>query len=116
MKWFMATNEESLQREDFFRMVMAALKSAKKNTSLEPFLIYDGERVSRLDVLVNMGVRIFFHSSPISDRIKSFIEANYSLDEVPRRTRARQGAYLRYEIPHVLKRSGILDPYVLYTD
>lgn len=112
MKWFFATNEESLNEEDFFPLVRVAVLSAAKNTTLAPHMIYDGDSTERTRWLEQQGVTILQWRLTFKEDIEKGLE---SLGEGAR-ARVRQGAFLRSEIPLVIQHYGIPDDYVLYTD
>ena len=113
MKWFMATNEESLKTWKFFRLIRLAVLSAKQNTNLDPHLLYEGGECAELDTLKSYGVKVFEVSLSFGDELTRWIKKN-KLSQV--HLNCRRGAFLRTEIPTVLARHGILDEFVFYTD
>jgi len=112
MKWFTATNGASLENDHFFDQLRVAVISARHNTSLEPYMLYDGEYNERTRWLQKHGVYIIRHKLPIRTAIEEYVRINATSDLIPVRT----GAYLRSEIPVAISREGIRDNYILYTD
>jgi hypothetical protein len=58
MKWYFALSESSLDRHDhdWRGLTFAAVRSAQRNTTLEPHLIYDGEENAFISALRSMRV------------------------------------------------------------
>ncbi len=113
MKWFMAANEDSLKNQQFIRLLRLALFTAKKNTKLDPFLIYEGKPCDEVSILSSEGIKILSTTLSISDELEAWMSDNY-----PGRQHltTRRGAFLRTEMPRVLKEHEITDEFVLYTD
>ncbi|MBF0122422.1 MAG: hypothetical protein HQL21_03300 [Candidatus Omnitrophica bacterium] len=101
MKWFFCTNEASLAKDDFFQLVQVSLLSAKKNTTLEPHLVYEGTFDQRTNWLQEQGVTIHSHRLSFFEDITNH---------------EGRGALLRVEIPRLLKEQGREDKFILYTD
>lgn len=101
MKWYFACNKES---KHIFPLIKAAVISAKRNTTLEPHFIYDGEEDEMTRWLESHGVKIIYH------RVSFFkeLEKRYSKEDL----HIPAGAYLRCDIPIIEKEDDI----VLYTD
>lgn len=119
MKWFVSTNEKSLYEKEFFRLLKVAVYSAQKNTSLEPYLIYEGNYNEKLKSIEKQGVKIIEHELPIRNEIKSYVKkafADSSSELVEKMINVRTGGFLRSEIPVVIKEEGFSDDKVLYTD
>lgn len=114
MKWYTATNEGSLDQDDFFELLAAAVLSARENTTLAPHLLYEGRlNHPRIEWLEEVGVTIVPHALSFRDQIEAFCEAEGLSRE---KARHRSGAYLRSELPVVLQERGFNEEYVLYTD
>jgi len=107
MKWFFAYAGDS--DEGFKKLIKVAVISARKNTNLEPFCIYDGICSDLTIWLEKQGVQIIHHRSRFSERIKEIFGNDLS-------ARGGRGAMLRVEIPQILFEKKIKDKYILYTD
>ncbi|MDY7022779.1 MAG: hypothetical protein SWJ54_15730, partial [Cyanobacteriota bacterium] len=107
MKWFIATNDFSHRFEQYAQMIKVAVYSAQKNTSLEPFLIYDGKENDLTQWLRKNQVEIIGHRTPHYNKFKTLSQGHFNVGT---------GAFLRVEIPNILDRLGIRDQYILYTD
>lgn len=99
-KWYfaLADNTKSKIYKD---LAKAAVISAKKNTNLEPHLIYDGKADEFTDWMDAHGVNVIYHQLSFLDKMKGL-----PVIEVGR------GAYLRTDIPLIEKENK----YILYTD
>lgn len=108
MKWVFATNEQSLQseREDWPRLIRAAVNSAKCNTSLDPILLYDGAEIELIRDLKADGVTVIQHRSSLYPFLKDF----HSRKD-PQNFQIASGAFLRIDVPVLFR-----DEFVLYTD
>lgn len=113
MKWFMAANQESLQNDGFLRLLRLALHTAQQNTSLEPYLIYDGEECAELEALKGQGITALRTSLTIEPELRAWMTENYPGDI---HLITRRGAFLRMELGKVIQENGLKDEYVLYTD
>lgn len=100
MKWYFACNENP----DFFPLIMGAVNSALKNTTLEPHFIYDGAQNKLTDWLKERGVKIISYRVSFYENLQKY----YS----PELLSIASGAFLRCDIPLIEKDSD----YVLYTD
>ena len=107
MKWFFALNDYSTAFELYSQMVKVAVFSARQNTSLEPYCIYDGKENDFTAWLRRQGVQILFHRTPHYEKLKT-------LD--PLRFAAGGGAFLRVEVPKLIEQHNWSDEFVLYTD
>lgn len=114
MIWFTATNEGSLDQDSFFELLAAAVLSARENTTLDPHLLYEGRlNHPRIEWLEEVGVTVVPHALTFRDQIEAFFKAEGYGREASRR---RAGAYLRSELPVVLRERSFGTEYVLYTD
>lgn len=113
MKWFMASNEASLNDPQFFDQIICAVVSAKTNTTLQPFLIYDGNHNSKTELIASLGVTILNHRLSFYSELEKYLLEN-QFDK--RIINVRSGAFLRYEIPQALERHGIEDEFIFYSD
>lgn len=107
MKWFFAVNGLTLTHfdHDFPGLMLAAVASARANTSLQPYLIYDGGFNDTIVHLVRLGVTIIPHRITYFDQIDRARPQGYNM-------LIAAGAFLRSEIPRLEKE----DQFVLYTD
>jgi methyltransferase family protein len=112
MKWVFASNQESLQnpREDWQRLIRAAVQSARVNTTLEPFMIYDGDDNPFVDELRAFGVTILRHKLSFYGSVLEYQQENKPHDLHYLQTAT--SAFLRVDIPLLFKD----DDFVLYTD
>ena len=111
MKWYFAMSEASLARpeHDWPGLMMAAVNSAARNTSLRPHLLYDGQSNALTDDLARRGVTIIPHRVSLYEALAAYAA----------RTRQQAmwlpmaaAAFLRFDIP-ILEQE---DARVLYTD
>jgi hypothetical protein len=112
MKWVFASNQGSLEspKEDWPRLIRAAVHSARKNTTLEPFMIYDGADIEFIQELRNLGVTIIRHRLSFYDFIVKYQEINKPDDRHYLQTAS--SAFLRVDLPLLFPK----DDFVLYTD
>ena len=104
MKWYFCINQSGLN--GLGEPMLAAVHSCLQNTSLEPHLIYDGERNELTAYLESLGVNVHFHKISFADQIQSAkVQPGYNPE-------VAEGAYLRYDIPLIDE----TDDVVLYTD
>ncbi len=101
MKWYFASNNLS---PDYIYMIKAAVRSALKNTTLEPHFIYDGTPDALTEWLERKGVQVIYHRVSFYDQLEGFYP--------PERLKMASGAFLRCDIP-LLETTEDL---VLYTD
>ena len=116
MKWFTTTNEASLDNDSFFLLLQVAVLSARQNTSLEPFLVYDGNEHQRLTWLRDQGVVIVNHELPFRQELSDYLYRTCKAELLPELVEIRSGAYLKTEIPTAVREHGVTDRFVLYTD
>lgn len=109
MKWYFALSESSLDREDhdWRGLTLAAVRSAQRNTTLKPHLIYDGQENAFISALRSMDVRIIPHRVSFYDALAKY-GANKDCWYLP----VAAGAFLRLDIPLIETEEAI----VLYTD
>jgi lipopolysaccharide biosynthesis glycosyltransferase len=99
MKVFFATNELTYNSKNF-SMLRAAINSCLKNTTLTPYLIYDGEN-EILDLPCEI-IKWKFTYSDLAIKAKGDVQSN--------------AAYLRIDIPTICKNMNFDDDIVLYCD
>ncbi|MFM6397356.1 hypothetical protein, partial [Planktothrix sp.] len=107
LKWFFAINSESPGFDSYSQMLKVAVQTAQRNTSLEPFCIYDGSENDVTQWLRENGVTVIHHRSPHYEQFKREFPSCYTV---------AAGAFLRVEIPKIVEMYGMPDEYVLYTD
>lgn len=107
MKWFFGVNDFSNYFENYSQLIKVAVYTANKNTTLEPFCIYDGQENELTKWLRKNNVNIIFHRSPHYQQLKQ---------SFPHAFPTASGAFLRVEIPKIVEMQGFKDEYVLYTD
>lgn len=109
MKWYFALSESSMDRQDhdWRGLTLAAVRSAQRNTTLKPYLIYDGQENDFISALRSMGVRIIPHRVTFYDALAKY-SANKDCWYLP----IAAGAFLRLDIPLIETEEQL----VLYTD
>lgn len=102
MKLFLATNENTANTNKI-KLLDVAIKSALKNTNFEVYVIFDGNK----NVLnLPKEVTIIEHRHRCYETFKNS----------KRDLTTSSGAFLRTEIPFLMKKNNIIDDYFLYTD
>ena len=112
MKWFFALNDSSAAFEYYAGMVRVAVHSALKHTNLEPVFVYDGADNSLTDWLEARGVTIVRRKSLLHLELERSIDPG----RFPHARSIALGAFLRLEVPLVVRELGWDDAFVLYTD
>jgi lipopolysaccharide biosynthesis glycosyltransferase len=111
MKWVFATNQSSLETsDDYPRLIRAAVRSALENTTLQPFMVYDGAPTNFTHELLDVGVTIIQHRLSFYDFVKQYQDRNYPDNRHYLQTAT--SAFLRVDLPTILRK----DEFVLYTD
>ena len=74
MKWVFATNQGSLEKSnnEYPRLIRAAVRSAIENTSLQPFMVYDGAETACTREMQSRGVTIVQHRLSFYEFIKKY--------------------------------------------
>lgn len=100
-KWYFCINEAGF--DGYFPLVIAAVASARANTTLSPICIYGGNTARHIAKLTALGVTVIRHTSSFDADLR----AGYGADYV-----RFNGHWLRVDLP-LIDRS---DDLVLYTD
>ncbi len=108
LRWFLALRENPRSLDHHAQMVRAAVHSARKHTKLRPHFIYDGGENHLTEWLKSQGVPVIHCRTRLDDALQQFE------DEMAREI--ARGAFLRLEIPRIMREQGWQDPFVLYTD
>lgn len=109
MKWFCAVCATTLDFYDDYDLrdvIRVALRSALRNTSLQPHVIYDGPENGFTAELRRMGATVIFRRTSLYDALADHIRDNWMWLQVA------CGAFLRFEVPLVETKDEI----ALYTD
>jgi len=101
MKWYFASNDRS---QDFFPLIKGAVESVLRNTSMEPYFIYDGAENELTQWLRDKGITIIHHRVGFYDALEKHYNQNL--------LNIASGTFLRCDIPIIEKD----DEFVLYTD
>jgi hypothetical protein len=109
MRWYFALTEDSTAFRQYAEMIMVAVDTAKKRTSLEPHCLYDGGENDFTAWLTKRGVRIIPHRSFVREALEELGRRKQN----PHLAAALSGAFSRIELPEIVK--GGADR-VLYTD
>jgi hypothetical protein len=111
MRWFFALTEDSTAFRQYAEMLMVAVHTARKFTSLVPHFIYDGKENDFTRWLTNRGVRVIRHRSLFRDALAELGRRKGN----PHFAAALSGAFSRVELPEIVERLGGGER-VLYTD
>ena len=111
MQWFFALTEDSTAFRQYAEMIMVAVHTAKKFTSLVPHCIYDGGDNDFTEWLTRHDVRLVRHRSFIRDALAELGRHKGNPHLAP----ALSGAFSRVELPDIVARLGGATR-VLYTD
>lgn len=108
MKWYFAISETSLDRpgHDWRGLILGAVTSARRNTTLVPHMLYDGRSNAFTAELEALGVTIIPHRVSFYDDLEAFGRGQQGYLSLA------SGAFLRTEIPLIETEDEI----VLYTD
>lgn len=108
MHWYFALTEDSTAFRQYAEMVMVAVHTARKSTTLEPHCIYDGRENDFTAWLTKRGVRIIRHRSFVRDALEELGRAKQNSHLAA----ALSGAFSRIELPDIVEGNGR----ILYTD
>ena len=111
MLWFFALTEDSTAFRQYAEMVMVAVHTARKFTSLVPHFIYDGTDNDLTAWLRKHDVRIIRHRSLFRDALAELGRQKGN----PHFEAALSGAFCRVDLPEIVARLGG-GARVLYTD
>jgi lipopolysaccharide biosynthesis glycosyltransferase len=111
MHWYFALTEDSTAFKQYAEMVMVAVHTARKSTSLEPHCLYDGNENDFTAWLTKHGVRIIPHRSFVREALADLGRAK----DNPHLAAALSGAFSRVELPEIVERQGGPGR-ILYTD
>ena len=111
MQWFFALTEDSTAFREYAEMIMVAVHTARKFTSLVPHCIYDGGDNDFTEWLIQQDVRIIRHRSflrePLAELGRQKNNSHFAA--------ALSGAFSRVELPDLVASLGGAAR-VLYTD
>jgi lipopolysaccharide biosynthesis glycosyltransferase len=111
MKWYFALTEDSTAFRQYAEMIMVAVHTARRTTSLQPHCIYDGKENDFTAWLTRHDVQIISHRSFVREALEELGRAKQN----PHLGAALSGAFSRVELPQIVgKESG--SERVLYTD
>ena len=111
MQWFFALTEDSTAFRQYAEMIMVAVHTARKFTSLLPYCIYDGKENDFTAWLTKRNVKIIQHRSFLRDQLAELGKQKGN----PHFAAALSGAFSRVELPEIVARLGG-GGRVLYTD
>lgn len=109
MKWFFGFSRDTDWYDNYVRYIKCAVNSCLEKTSLEPYFIYHGTPDKLTEWLEQKKVKIIYTKLSFYDFIKQ--QDNNRCNH-----NVAVGAYLRTEIPSLIKNLGFMDEYILYTD
>jgi hypothetical protein len=107
MQWFFALTEDSTAFRQYAEMIMVAVHTAKKFTTLEPHCVYDGGDNEFTEWLARHGVRIVRHRSFVREQLTELGRQKGN----PHLAAALSGAFSRIELPELSNADRLL-----YTD
>jgi lipopolysaccharide biosynthesis glycosyltransferase len=111
MEWYFALTEDSTAFRQYAEMIMVAVHTARRTTSLEPHCIYDGKENDFTAWLTRHDVQIIPHRSFVREALEELGRVKQN----PHLGAALSGAFSRVELPQIVgKDSG--SERVLYTD
>jgi lipopolysaccharide biosynthesis glycosyltransferase len=111
MHWYFALTEASTAFQQYAEMIMVAVHTARKMTSLEPHCLYDGGENDFTAWLEEHDVRIIPHRSFVREALADLGRTKQN----PHLAAALSGAFSRVELPEIVDRQGG-PARVLYTD
>jgi lipopolysaccharide biosynthesis glycosyltransferase len=111
MQWFFALTEDSTAFRQYAEMIMVAVHTAKKFTTLEPNCIYDGAENEFTKWLTKHEVRIIRHKSFLREQLEELGRQKGN----PHFAAALSGAFSRVELPELVERPSGAGR-ILYTD
>ena len=105
MKWYFALSEASIERPDhaWRDLIRTAVLSARRNTTLSPHMLYDGNENAFTREMRAMGVTLVHHRIGFYDKLA---------ERGPGYLAIASGAFLRVELPEIEQEQTV----VLYTD
>ena len=112
MQWYFALTEDSTAFRQYAEMIMVAVHTARKVTSLEPHCIYDGNENDFTEWLGKHGVRIVRHRSFVREALEELGRKKGN----PHLAAALSGAFSRIELPEIVRKIGDGSGRILYTD
>jgi hypothetical protein len=107
MQWFFALTEDSTAFRQYAEMIMVAVYTAKKFTTLEPHCVYDGEDNEFTEWLTRQDVRIVRHRSFVREQLTELGRQKGN----PHLAASLSGAFSRVELPELSNADRLL-----YTD
>lgn len=107
MQWFFALTEDSTAFRQYAEMIMVAVYTAKKFTTLEPHCVYDGGDNEFTEWLTRHDVRIVRHRSFVREQLEELGRQKGN----PHLAAALSGAFSRVELPELSDADRLL-----YTD
>lgn len=111
MEWYFALTEDSTAFRQYAEMIMVAVHTARKVTSLKPHCLYDGNENEFTAWLTKHEVKIIRHRSFVREALEELGRQKRN----PHLAAALSGAFSRIELPEIVQRTGG-DGRILYTD
>lgn len=112
MKCFFSFRESNDRNFNYVQLLKVSVYSARQNTDLDLFCLFDGTPGPTTEWLSQQGVTVIHHRSFLYDQLQAISRTMGD----PNVLDVGGGAFLRVEIPSLLRDLGHADPYVLYTD
>ncbi len=115
MKCYFCLTEPDDANSIYLDMLYVSLKSARKNTSLDLYVLYDGSEDGRCySILKEFNVKIIKHKFSHKDYLKKTFPENYIMKLCGHKVSYEKiaGTFMRFDIPFVEKE----DDFVFYSD
>jgi hypothetical protein len=112
MRWFCALAEESPRYAEYAEMVKIAVVTAKRNTKLIPYFIFDGNENELTSWLRRQSVEVVHRRIPFYNEL---IDLSIQLGK-PEILHIGAGAFLRTTIQAIAEEQHFADESLLYTD
>lgn len=111
MQWYFALTEDSTAFRQYAEMIMVAVHTAEKFTSLEPHCLYDGGENDFTAWLTKHNVEIVRHRSFVREALTELGRQKGN----PHLAAALSGAFSRVELPEIVATAATSER-LLYTD
>ena len=112
MRWFLALNEQAFHADRYADLLKVAVVTAAETSGLVPHLLYDGSDNALTDWLRGRGGQVIPCRSFAYEQIAAIAQRRGD----PNILSIGAGTMLRMELPRIVRREGMEDRFVFYTD